>query len=163
MSETWVVNASPVIVLAKISHLALLEAPLRRLLVPDAVIAEILAGPPSDPARRAVEGGWGQRVTTPSVPAEVAVFGLDSGEMEVLAVALQYAPSTAVLDDRAARKGAAVLGLSVIGTVGIVVRAKREQRIPSAAAVIADLRAVGLRLDEALIRDVLAPVGESWP
>ena len=56
MSDTWVVNASPVIALAKVDQLHLLHDLCEELLIPEAVVAEIRAGPPSDPARRAVEG-----------------------------------------------------------------------------------------------------------
>ena len=50
MSDTWVLNASPVISLAKAGHLHLLYEVCREPLLPEAVAAEILAGPPSDPA-----------------------------------------------------------------------------------------------------------------
>lgn len=54
MSDVWVVNASPVIALAKADALGLLERSCRELLVPEAVVAEILAGPPSDPRWKAL-------------------------------------------------------------------------------------------------------------
>ena len=62
MSDIWVVNASPVIALAKVGQLHLLHDLCKELLVPEAVVAEILAGPPSDPARRAVGGKRGGKV-----------------------------------------------------------------------------------------------------
>lgn len=58
MAEVWVPNASPVIVLAKAGHLELLQQLSGELLLPEAVTAEILAGPQSDPARQALEMGW---------------------------------------------------------------------------------------------------------
>ncbi|MDM8007421.1 MAG: hypothetical protein QUV05_14880 [Phycisphaerae bacterium] len=54
MSETWVVNASPVIALARIGQLRFLEELASLLLLPEAVAAEILAGPDDDSARIAV-------------------------------------------------------------------------------------------------------------
>jgi predicted nucleic acid-binding protein len=39
--ETWVVNASPLIVLAKVGQLALLERPGHELLIPEAVRDEV--------------------------------------------------------------------------------------------------------------------------
>ena len=51
MIDTWVVNASPIITLAKAGHLELLEEPGIDVLVPDAVSTEVLAGSISDPAR----------------------------------------------------------------------------------------------------------------
>ena len=54
MNDIWVVNASPLIALAKADRLHLLLDLCKELLVPQAVVAEILAGPPSDPARQAL-------------------------------------------------------------------------------------------------------------
>ena len=67
VSETWVVNASPVIALAKADQLHLLHDLCKEVLVPEAVVAEILAGPPSDPARQALECGWGLPVAPRSI------------------------------------------------------------------------------------------------
>ena len=86
----WVLNASPVIVLAKVGALGLLEALASRVLVPEAVAAEVLAGPEADPGRTAVTGGWGQRVPHPAhVPKAVVEWGLGAGETAVLATALE--------------------------------------------------------------------------
>jgi hypothetical protein len=49
VGETWVVNASPLITLAKIGRLDLLHFTDQDLLIPAAVAEEILAGPASDP------------------------------------------------------------------------------------------------------------------
>jgi predicted nucleic acid-binding protein len=51
-----------------------------------------------------------------------------------------------------------------MGTLGVVVRAKHQGRIASAAVVIGALRAGGLYVDEALMARVLREsVGEVWP
>jgi hypothetical protein len=52
VTEVWVPNASPVIVLAKVGHLALLNELTDELLLPDAVIREVLAGPALHPRAR---------------------------------------------------------------------------------------------------------------
>ena len=57
MSERWVVNASPLILLAKVDHLDLLDQLSESFVVPEAAVAEILAGPPNDPARLFLEKG----------------------------------------------------------------------------------------------------------
>ena len=49
MSEIWVVNASPIIALAKVEQLQLLTQLANEILIPEAVIREVLAGPESDP------------------------------------------------------------------------------------------------------------------
>ena len=57
MKETWVVNASPLISLAKIGRLDLLRAAEREILIPEAVAQEILAGPAGDLASVALAAG----------------------------------------------------------------------------------------------------------
>ncbi|MBK8985627.1 MAG: hypothetical protein IPM39_06035 [Chloroflexi bacterium] len=49
--EQWVVNASPIIVLAKVGHAHLLPALADKIIVPQKVVDEINAGPSADPAR----------------------------------------------------------------------------------------------------------------
>ena len=53
MSERWVLNASPVIALARIGYAHLLLDLPADAVVPQAVAFEIEAGPSSDPARQA--------------------------------------------------------------------------------------------------------------
>lgn len=59
MGEVRVVNASPLITLAKVGRLDLLTRGRRQLVVPAQVADEVLAGPERDPARLALEGGFG--------------------------------------------------------------------------------------------------------
>jgi predicted nucleic acid-binding protein len=103
VGETWVTNASPLIVLAKAGLLALLEKLCDSLLIPEKVAEEVMAGPPDDAARAAISSGWGSRVVPQRVTPSVATLKLDPGETSVLAVALERSPCTAILDDGAAR------------------------------------------------------------
>ena len=129
--------------------------------MPDAVVAEILAGPPSDPARQALQGGWGQTVACPHIPPRLLEWGLGAGETAVLALAAE-GKLTAVLDDAAARTCAKAMGIEVIGTLGVVLRAKKKTLIPSAADVLKGLRMAGLYLDDVVVRSALEGVGEKW-
>ncbi len=162
MSETWVVNASPVIALARIGQLRLLEKLAEPLLLPDAVATEILAGPDDDSARAAVLAGWASRQSPGQIPDMITEWGLGAGESAVLALTLELR-ATAVVDDAAARTAARTLGVPIIGTLGVVIRAKRCGLIPSAASVIADLRAAGLYLNDPVVRSALERIGENWP
>lgn len=162
MSEVWIANASPVIVLAKAGYLELLKELASELVLPEAVVAEILAGPADDPARQAVQGGWGLRSAPKSVPSDLVEWGLGPGETAVLALALERAPCTAVLDDAAARTCAKAFGIPMIGTLGVVLRAKKRGLIPLAADVLKGIRAAGLHLDDRTIRLALGRLGEAW-
>jgi predicted nucleic acid-binding protein len=161
VSDVWVVNVSPIIALAKVGRLHLLHDLCKELLIPEAVVAEILAGPPSDPARQVLERGWGRVVSPERIAPNLLEWGLGSGETAVLAAAMERIPATAVLDDAAARTCAKAFGIEIIGTLGVVLRAKKRARIPSAADVLKLLQAAGLRLDDDMIRSALEGVGET--
>lgn len=162
MDDRWVTDASPVIALAKAGHAQLLAESTRQLLIPEAVASEVLAGPATDPGRRLLESGFGRRVAAAEIPSRLLEWGLGRGETEVLALAMERPGSTAVLDDAAARRCAAALGVSVIGTLGVIVRAKHAGRIESAAAVVQSLRREDFRIDDEAVRTALSSVGETW-
>jgi predicted nucleic acid-binding protein len=119
-----VVNASPLIVLAKVGHLSLLEALATDVFVPEPVAIEVLAGEPGDPARTALATGFGSRLAITEIPATVIEWSLGAGESSVIAACLARPGSTAVLDDAEARACARTLSVPMIGTLGIVVRAR---------------------------------------
>lgn len=157
MAEVWVVNASPVIVLAKVDRLDLLTGLAQEVLLPAAVVDEILAGPPTDPARRVLDSGWGRRVVAHQPPPAILEWSLGAGETGALALAVER-HARVVLDDAEARRCARTLGVPLIGTLGIVLRAERRGLIPSALAMVQDLRAAGWRIDEDVVRAALARI-----
>jgi len=162
VSDVWVVNASPIIVLAKSGHLGLITALANKILLPDSVYSEVVAGPINDPARLALEGGWGVQQSPAAIPGDLLEWGLGPGETAVLALARERAPATAILDDAAARGCAKTFGLPVLGTLGIVLRAKKRGLVPLAADILRAIRAAGLHLDDRTIRLALEKVGEKW-
>lgn len=125
MSERWVTDASPLIVLAKIGESQLLTELAEGLLVPESVAAEIDAGPPDDPARRLLQSGFGRPVTLEEIPPRILAWGLGRGETEVLSFGFTRTGTRVVIDDAAARRCAAALGIPMIGTLGVILRAKR--------------------------------------
>ena len=152
--SSWVVNASPVICLAKVGRLDLLEALSDEVVVPQPVVREVLAGPVADPARVILESGWGARRESAVIPARVIEWGLGDGETSVIALALEEG-AIAVLDDAAARACARACGVAVIGTLGLVLRAAHLGLVPSAERMLEELRKAGLRLAETTIQAAL--------
>jgi predicted nucleic acid-binding protein len=162
LPDLWVVDASPIITLAKAGYLHLLDQ-LASLLVPEAVAEEIAAGPASDPARKALEDGWGSRAAPREIPESVVEWGLGVGESAVLALCLEGSGRTAVLDDAAARRCARTLGVPLVGTLAIVLRAKQAGLVSSASEVASALVQAGLRLDDETLRKALEKgAGELW-
>lgn len=163
MSEQWVVNASPLILLARIGRADLLRLLPKRVVIPRAVALEINAGLPDDPARHVLVQGEFQIVDTPSPAAEILAWDLGAGETAVLSLAASESGWTAILDDAAARKCARSFSLEIKGTLAVVILAKRHGLITSAADAIRMLQSVGYRIDNRLVREVLnQTVGETW-
>ena len=104
MTERWVLNASPLIVLAKTGYGSIIRQLADEVIVPRAVAREILAGPVDDRARVQIAGGAWLLGDTPSTPAELLAWDLGAGETAVMSYALANPGWTAILDDGAARR-----------------------------------------------------------
>lgn len=163
MPDVLIVNASPLILLAKTHRLQLLTEMAIEVVVPEGVAAEVLSAESGDPARIALETGFGTRRNEGALPQSVLDWRLGSGESAVLAIALSRPESKVVLDDALARRCAKALRVPCIGTLGLIVAAKVQGRIPSAKAALQDLVDAGLWLDPVLVRTVLSAIDETWP
>jgi predicted nucleic acid-binding protein len=95
-----------------------------------------------------------------AVPPTVAAWDLGPGESQVLSHCLGQPRVIAVLDDRSARQCARSLGISVVGSLGVVLAAKRRGWVPSARAIVERLVDEGLYLSDSLVAEALAEVGE---
>jgi predicted nucleic acid-binding protein len=98
-----------------------------------------------------------------AIPSDLQEWRLGPGETAVIAIARQRPSCIAVLDDALARACARVFGVPVLGTLGIVLRAKKQGLIVRAADLIQNVRRLGLHLDDAIIRQTLERIGEAWP
>ena len=162
MSRRWVADASSIILLAKAGRPGLLSAPAEDLLVPEVVAEEIRQGPPEDPAREWLEevGERFVEATNPVEP-EIAAWDLGQGGSRVLSSACRRERWTAVVDDRSARHCAQGLGVLTVGTLGVLVVAKKEGRLDKVEPAIEELRQAGLHVADAVVDQVLRMAGES--
>lgn len=162
MTERWVVNASPLIVLSKIEHQHILEQLADEIVLPAAVAAEIVAGPIDDPARRYLKA---EPLPIIDVPPDSVVYSWDlgTGEAAVLSYARQNVGWKAIVDDGMARRCARTLSVPLIGTLGVIIRACQAGIIPEAAPVMKAMLHHGFRLDQRIIREVLwKSLGETF-
>lgn len=161
MPERPAVNASPLIYLAHSGHLDLLRLAGENLVVPAAVAREITRRGPDDPTARALANTpWLNATETPPVPPQILAWDLGEGESSVLSWALAHPGTLAIVDDLAARRCAAALGIPVRGTLGLVLLAKQHGHVASARAVLMRLRQAGMYLADDVMNPALALVGE---
>ncbi len=155
-----VVDAAPLILLAKLDALELLRLGAEAVLAPLEVLSEVAQGADVAAARvRLARTQWLQEchARTP-LPNTHEALGI--GERTVLEQALALGNAQVVSDDLIARRVAQQFGLTPIGTLGILLVAKQVGAIASVSEYLLALREVGMYLSEALIERVLAEAGE---
>ncbi len=86
---------------------------------------------------------------------------LDRGEAEVIALAQELKADLVILDERLARRHARRLGLTLTGTLGVLLKAKERGLVPAVGPLIDQLRQGGIRLGDALVAETLRLAGES--
>ena len=161
LSRAFVVNASPLILLARIQHLHLLSALADPVVVPEAVIGEVEAGTGrDDAAARVAEEPSIETVADLDPPESILRWDLGAGESQVLAFARAHPGYEAVLDDQAARHCARDLTIPYTGTLGVILTCRHRGHIPRARPVVEALIEAGIRLTPTLVEAALAEVGE---
>jgi len=80
---------------------------------------------------------------------------IDKGESSAIALALEISDSLLILDDIKARKVATQLGLSITGTLGIIIKAKLEGIIPSVIPILNKIKQTDFRLSNEVELQVL--------
>lgn len=154
MNETWVLDASPVIIFAKAKLDELLRELPKACVIPTAVVREIDAGPANDPGRVLLQSGFASIIDVDQVQDEIREWGLGAGESAVLTLAAQLPHSVAVIDDADGRRCAASLGIRQISTVSIIIEAKAAKRIDSLKTALDSLRQAGFWLSETLYQQL---------
>jgi predicted nucleic acid-binding protein len=75
---------------------------------------------------------------------------VDKGEASAIALAIELDNCLLIIDDLKGRKIAQQLGLSIIGTIGIIVDAKLAGIIPSVKPILVKIKATNFRITEQL-------------
>jgi predicted nucleic acid-binding protein len=161
VSESWVINASPVILLAKAGLMELVASPAEPFVVPEPVADEILGVRGEDAAARWLREN-GKPFICPAVAelAELSGSGIGSGERSVISWAAAHRGFIAVLDDREARVIAQRLGIKILGTIGVVLRLKQAGLISEAKPHLMQIKMVGGYIGDELLREALRRAGE---
>ncbi len=150
--KKWVVNASPLIILAKVDQILLLKDLCEEMTIPSGVKEEIDEGPENDPARIWLKSD-GKKWVRDSGPINpvISAWDLGQGETEVLNWAYEHPGYEAILDDKAAKNCASSVHIKVHGTIGIILLAKQEGIIEKVSPILNRLPKVGFRIQPAIL------------
>lgn len=133
------------------------------ILIPQAVWREVVEQGGGRPeAQEVAHAAW---ISVRSVPAQGVLqllrTELEEGEAETIALAYEVGAQVVLLDERDARQAAQRLGLRALGTIGMLIWAKRSGRLPSLRMMLDALQTQGrFRISRALYEQALREVGE---
>ncbi len=156
-TERIVINTGPLIALvAALGNLNILKSLYKEVLVPLEVNHEILAGGPNgfavDEFKKSV---WLNKWTEPLDTFLYLRNSLDIGESAVIQLALNQGVQTVCIDEAVGRRVARLNGLSLTGSIGILIRAKREGHPFIMEEALIRMRSKGIWLSERVITSAL--------
>lgn len=152
-------NTSPLQYLHQVGHLELLPMLYKRVQVAEAVVAELgegISGGIVLPELEELPWATMRAVSKTGMLAP----GLGRGEAETLALAVESPGSLVILDDAAARRVAVAAGVSLVGTLGVLLLAKQQGHIRAVRPILDHLARLRFRLSERVRRDALIDAAE---
>ncbi len=160
---TIVTNTGPLIALAKINHLTLLQQLFTTIAIPPAVHRELLAK--SGPEAARLDHALNHFIVVqsrPEMPALVRIVtdALDAGEQEAIALAHQQ-QTLLVIDERLGREAARRLGLTITGTIGVLLEGKRRGFVAGVLPQLQEMRQQGYWLSDDVLRVAANLSGET--
>lgn len=160
-TEEIVIDTSPLIALvAALGDLSILRM-YSHVWLPFEVCQEILVGGSTGFAVAEFQAAhWLEKETTSLDVAPILRNSLDRGEAAVIQLALNKGIQTVCIDEPAGRRIARLSGLSVTGSIGILLRARREGHHFSMQKAIQQMRQKGIWLSERVVTFALTQVGE---
>ena len=148
-----VINSSPLIALvAGLPEFDALAGIVEKLIVPDEVLAELAAGgQKDDTAARVASAPWCE--VRPPLPPQTnpLIMTLGRGEAAVIQTALQDQLPLVVIDEVRGRRAARLAGLTVIGSLGLLVELHRANLLASVEEAIRAMQQKGIHLAPHLI------------
>ena len=160
--EPLVINTGPLIALAACGRLSLFHGLFQSVLVPETVRHEFQRGS-SKPAQEVSETevpDWMEVRTLESPSSLLLSTYLDAGEADVISLAVERKIRWVAVYEKRGRRVARLFGLSVIGSVGILLRAKREGLIDAVRPSMETMKQAGIWMSAQLWERAIRAAGE---
>ncbi len=151
-----IADAGPIIALAKINQLDLLQQLFSEVLLTESVKNEVLTSQSNDVLliKTAIDNGWLRCVTDPKLETVIS-RSLGLGEKTAIELALQSSEGALlIMDDLLARKKALRYQLNIVGTAMLIYSAENKQLISNADELIDELRLKKYRISKQVIDSI---------
>jgi predicted nucleic acid-binding protein len=146
-----ITDASCFILLDKIDSLPLLQT-LFKTVTTSVEVAQEFGKPLPD---------WVQIKAVQDKNFQSALFlQVDAGEASAIALAAENQPSLLIIDDLKGRKLAQKLNLTITGTLGLLLTAKKEGLIPRIEPIFDKIQSTNFRIAPSLLESILKQAGE---
>lgn len=157
-----IVNSTPLIVLSNINHLDILQKLYSDIYIPQAVFDEVTAK--NDSACQQIKNNlnWIHICAIKNQSMKrMYQAKLHDGEVEVMILAHENQnKDIIIIDDGAAKKTAKFLGLQVTGTLGVILKAKKENIISNVSSIMNQLIQNGFYITQEVYDFVKNEAGE---
>jgi len=157
-------DTGPIIGLAKIGKIILLNEIADEVIIPQMVYKELFGktGPESNEIDQALNTFIiVKKDIALDEAAKIELAGLDEGEKQAIGLASQLDSDVILLlDDRAGRRVAARMNISTTGLIGLLLVAKERGVIQSVGILIKELRENGYWLSDEIMKIAIKLAGE---
>jgi predicted nucleic acid-binding protein len=150
-SKVIIADTSCLILLSKIKELDLLKLPGRRIYITSVISKEFNENLPD----------WLQIIDPENdIIERIIEMNLDRGEATAIALSLTTENSILIIDDLKGRKIAEKLDLRFSGTMGLILRAKKEGIISEVKPILNKIKSTNFRFNKEIFSTVLKEAGE---
>jgi uncharacterized protein len=158
MADRLVINTGPLIALARMDALDLIGQLPIGFLCPTEVKDELDEG--AALGYEVIAPQWLKIVPLDAPLSVISSAALDKGEAAVIQLAIEQGLPRVSLDELQGRRIAAALGLTVVGSLGLMARAKTLGLVAAIRPLIEKAMQGGIHYDRSLVDRVLAEMGE---
>ena len=144
-------DSSPLISLAIIGKLNILTYLYEEIYVPTAVYKEVVrSNKPFAKELRLFLTGKIKNVKN-KMAVDILLSDIGAGEAEAIVLALEQHPDVILIDDLKARRFARIKGLNVMGTMGLLLMAKKAGLVTEIKPLLSGLLANNIRISSKII------------
>ncbi len=161
MNKSVIINTSPWIALSLCKQTSILNKLYKEVYMPSTVKKEILAGGNKGiGVSELKESTWLIIEKPKDIDKINLLYELERGEAEVIVLAIEKNIKNVLIDEKIARQQAKILNLDIIGTLGLLLKAKKKNIIKKIKPLIYSIVEGGYWIKDDIIKEIIKEAGE---